>query len=95
MFYESYKLVRIFVFAKMKFVIHEVHVNIKTSETSSVLNITGILMVYCYVSIVIAIQFFVWSVMLWISNTLYTSKFFVLVFGCHIYFTLGNLCFSL
>ena len=33
--------------------------------------------------------------MLWITNTLYTSKFFVLVFGCHIYFTLGSLCFSL
>ena len=95
MFYESYKLVRIFVFAKMKFVIHEVHVNIKTSETSSVLNITGILMVYCYVSIVIAIQLFVWSVVSWISNTLYTSKSFVFVFSCHIHLTSGSLYFSL
>ena len=32
--------------------------------------------------------------MLRISNTLYTSKFFVLVFGCHILLTLGSLCFS-
>ena len=54
-----------------------------------------ILMVYCYVSIVITIQYFVWSVVLWISNTLYTSKFFVLVFGCHTYLTLGSLCFIL
>ena len=52
-------------------------------------------MVYCYVNIVIATQFFVWSVGLWISNTRYTSKFFVLVFGCHIFFVLGSLCFSL
>ena len=54
-----------------------------------------VLMVYCYVSIVITIQFFVWSVVLWIRNTLYTSKFFVLVFGCHIYLTLGSPCFIL
>ena len=52
-------------------------------------------MVYYYVRIVIAIQGFVWSVVLWISNTLYTSKFFALVFGCYIYLTLGSLCFSL
>ena len=62
---------------------------------SSVLSITGILMVYCYVSVVIAILVFIWSVVLWISNTLYTSKSFVLVFGCHIYLTLGSLCFKL
>ena len=46
-------------------------------------------------SIVIATQLCVWSVVLWISNTLYSSKFFVLVFGCYIYLTLGSLCFSL
>ena len=68
-------LVRIFAFAKMKFVIHEVDVNIRTSEIF-VLSITGILMVvYWYVSIIIALQVFVWSVVLWISDTLYTSKF--------------------
>ena len=62
----------------------------------SVISITGILMVvYWYVSIVIALQVFVWSVVLWISDTLYTSKFFFLVFGWHIYLTLGSLCFSL
>ena len=32
---------------------------------------------------------------MWISNTLYTSKFFVLVFDCHTYLTLGSLCFIL
>ena len=52
-------------------------------------------MVHCYVSIVITMRFFVWTVVLWISNTLYASKFFVLVFGCHIYLTLGSLCFIL
>ena len=31
--------------------------------------------VYYYVSIIIALQVFVWSVVLWISDTLYTSKF--------------------
>ena len=53
------------------------------------------MVVYCYDSNVIALQFFDWSVVLWISDTLYTSKFFVLVFGWHIYLTLGSLCFSL
>ena len=64
-------------------------------QASSVLSITGILTVYCHVSIVIAIQFFFWSVVLWISNTLYTSKFFVLIFGYHSYLTLGRLPLSL
>ena len=53
------------------------------------------MVVYCYVSIVIALQFFDWSVVLWIGDTLYTNKFLVLVFGWHIYLTLGSLCFSL
>ena len=35
MFYESDILVRIFAFAKMKFVIHEVDVNIRRSEIFS------------------------------------------------------------
>ena len=47
-------------------------------QTSSVLSITGILLVHCYVGIVVAIQFLVWSVVLWISDTLYISKFFCL-----------------
>ena len=69
---------------------------ISGDQKFSVLSITGILMVvYWYVSIVIALQVFVWSVVLWISDTLYTSKFFFLVFGWHIYLTLGSLCFSL
>ena len=68
---------------------------ISEHQTSSVLSITGISMVYCYVSIVIEIQFFVWSVVLGICNTLYTSNFFILVFGRRIYLTWGGLCFSL
>ena len=94
MFYKSYIVDRILFLLRWNLSFMKC-MWISGHQTSSVLSITGILLVYCYVSIVIPIQFLVWSVVLWISNTLYTSKFFVLVFGCHIYLTLGSLCFSL
>ena len=94
MFSESYKLVSILFLLRWNLSFMKC-MWISGHQTSSVLSITGILLVYCYVSIVIAMQFLVWSVAFWISNTLYTSKFFVLVFFCHIYLTLGSLCFSL
>ena len=94
MFSESYKLVSILFLLRWNLSFMKC-MWISGNQTSSVLSITGILLVYCYVSIVIAMQFLVWSVAFWISNTLYTSKFFVLVVFCHIYLTLGSLCFSL
>ena len=58
MFYESYKL-EYFVFGKIKFVIDEMCVNITTSDIFS--------FKYYWNTI------FVWSAVLWISNTLSTS----------------------
>ena len=64
----------------MKFAIHEVYVNIRTSDIFSFKyywhTYGRLLCKHCY-----SIQFFFRSVVQWISNTLYTSKFFVLVFG--------------
>ena len=78
----------------MKFAIHEVYVNIRTSGIFSFKyywNTYGILPCkHCYSN-----KVFFWSVVLWINNTLYTSKFFVLVFGYYTYLTLGRLPLSL
>ena len=78
----------------MKFPIHEVYVNIRTSGIFSFKyywNTYGILPCkHCYSN-----KVFFWSVVLWINNTLYTSKFFVLVFGYYTYLTLGRLPLSL